>query len=86
MVDQQVHNAIEITPLKPDEAISLLRKTLSEDLCDTESALELVEALHRSPLAINQTTAYILTRGPEMIMADYRINWNIRQCFIVQYT
>jgi tetratricopeptide (TPR) repeat protein len=71
MVGQEADGEIEIPPLTTEESLSLLRKTLSEDLCDDEGALALVEALHRSPTAINQATAYILTRDTQMSISDY---------------
>jgi tetratricopeptide (TPR) repeat protein len=71
MVNQQMDGAIEITPLTREESISLLRKTLPEDVCDDQGAHELVEALHHSPIAINQATAYIHARGTEITIPDY---------------
>jgi len=71
MVNQQMDSSIEITPLAVGESISLLRKTLSEEVCDETGALDLVKALHQSPIAISQATAYIIARGKEITIADY---------------
>jgi len=71
MVNKQEDGTLEIPPLTVEESISLLRKTLSEDVCDNKGARALVEALHRSPMAISQATAYILARGKEITIPDY---------------
>jgi tetratricopeptide (TPR) repeat protein len=71
MVNKQVDDTLKITTFSTEESISLLRKTLSEDVCDNKGAHTLVEALHRSPMAISQATAYILARGKEITIPDY---------------
>jgi tetratricopeptide (TPR) repeat protein len=71
MVNKQGDDTLEIPTFTTEESISLLRKTLSEDVCDNKGACTLVEVLHRSPMAISQATAYILARGKEITIPDY---------------
>ena len=72
--DPNMQHAIEISPLNREESISLLREILSEDFCDDQETTELVEALHRSPIAIILAATYIKSRNKEVSIAEYLTN------------
>ena len=66
---------IEVGPMTPDDAITLLEKKLGT-LSDAGAAIDLVNALDCVPLAIGQAAAYIQARQPrssvEKYLADFR--------------
>lgn len=51
---------IHVTPMTPQEAVSLLRTRVPDDRSTESKAIELVKALDYLPLAIKQATGYII--------------------------
>ena len=68
-------NMIEVGPMAPTDALTLLEKKLGP-LPDLDVAADLVEVLDLVPLAISQVAAYIQARAPlsslEKYLAEFR--------------
>lgn len=56
--------ADHVTPMGPEEAVSLFRKALPNDSTAIAVILELAKALDYLPLAIKQAAAYVRNRQP----------------------
>ncbi|KAH8895810.1 TPR-like protein [Thozetella sp. PMI_491] len=63
-------NVIQIGPMDPSEALSLLEKKL-DIVRDRNAAADLINKLNRIPLALSQAAAYITHRAPRMSIHKY---------------
>ncbi|KAL1634732.1 hypothetical protein SLS56_002134 [Neofusicoccum ribis] len=62
---------LEVKPMLQQEALVLFRKKLDVSQEDESTALEIIEALDYIPLAIDQASAFIAQRTPQMSMSKY---------------
>jgi hypothetical protein len=68
-------NIIEVKPMEPSQALTLLKTKLTAD-CTEEKSLELLKSLEYIPPAITQAAVYINHGAPRITVEKYLSSFN----------